>query len=542
MFGSGRLRVAGDGADVGGWLSATSAATEAEPGQRAGGPARHRVLDLDRGLDLDCLRPASNSNRPVAPSSASPESPVLDVDTDVVTERADRAPWFARFGSGLVLAGLDISTATTVGTMVVVGTGQPLRVVAMSLGLVLSFRATGLYRRRLSFSALDDAPFLVGGALLATAGVLAVALMQGQAITPQGARDAGFLVTVLVSALLLERTMTYWGLRRCRRAGLFCERALVIGAGHVGQRLVRNLQEHLEYGLVPIGFLDSHPRVGTADELPAPVLGGYSKLADVIREYRITRVIVAFSAVREAGLVDVLRTCDRLDCELSFVPRLFELHRRTRSMDEVWGLPLMHMRRAPFRSFSWRLKRVFDIVMAATGLLLLAPVLAACALLVRLESGPGVLFRQERVGLDERPFQILKFRTLRPLDDDEAAVRWTVSGDPRIGPVGRLMRTTSLDELPQLWNILTGRMSVVGPRPERRHFVSQFSSHVPRYTARHRVPAGLTGWAQVHGLRGNTSIEERAVFDNAYVENWSLWGDVKIVLRTAGSVLRRTGG
>lgn len=173
---------------------------------------------------------------------------------------------------------------------------------------------------------------------------------------------------------------------------------------------------------------------------------------------------------------------------------------------------------------------------------MLCPVMAAVAVAVRLEGGPGVFFRQIRVGADGQCFELLKFRSLRPVDEDESATRWNVRDDERLGPVGKFIRTTSLDELPQLINILRGQMSLVGPRPERPHFVEQFQQTYPHYVARHRVPSGLTGLAQVHGLRGDTSIGERARFDNYYIENWSLWLDVKILLRTVGSVVRGQGG
>ena len=168
--------------------------------------------------------------------------------------------------------------------------------------------------------------------------------------------------------------------------------------------------------------------------------------------------------------------------------------------------------------------------------------MAVCALAVRLEGGPGVLFRQERVGLDGRSFEVLKFRSLKPATALESASTWNIAHDDRLGPVGRFLRQTSLDELPQLWNIVNGDMSLVGPRPERPLFVEQFTQSIPRYPGRHRVPCGLTGWSQVNGLRGDTSIEERARFDNYYVENWSLWLDIKIIVRTVDQVLRRQGG
>jgi exopolysaccharide biosynthesis polyprenyl glycosylphosphotransferase len=240
-------------------------------------------------------------------------------------------------------------------------------------------------------------------------------------------------------------------------------------------------------------------------------------------------------------MIEVLRTCDRLRCEIFFVPRLFELHATGPGVDQVWGLPLVRWRRSAYRTVAWRLKRVLDVVVSAVALVALSPLMLACALAVRLEGGSGVLFRQERVGLDGRPFQLLKFRSLRPLDDDESRTKWNVAHDDRLGPVGRFLRRSSLDELPQLINILRGDMSLVGPRPERPYFVEQFARSLPRYTARHRVPAGLTGLAQIHGLRGDTSIEERARFDNGYIENWSLWVDVKILLRTIGALVRNPG-
>jgi lipopolysaccharide/colanic/teichoic acid biosynthesis glycosyltransferase len=186
-------------------------------------------------------------------------------------------------------------------------------------------------------------------------------------------------------------------------------------------------------------------------------------------------------------------------------------------------------------------KRLLDIAVGAVALLLTAPLLLGCALAVRLADGPGVLFRQQRVGQGGRPFMMLKFRTLRA-DDTEAATRWNIAGDERMGAVGKMLRRTSLDELPQLWNVLRGDMSLVGPRPERPHFVAEFSRGYPGYAQRHRMPVGLTGLAQVSGLRGDTSIEDRARFDNHYIDTWSLWQDLCIMLRTGVGTFRCGGG
>ncbi len=271
-----------------------------------------------------------------------------------------------------------------------------------------------------------------------------------------------------------------------------------------------------------------------------PLLGGYEALSRVIVERAVDVVIVSYGRVREPEVVGMLRACDRLSCEIFFVPRLYELHAVTKDTEVLWGIPLVRLRRAPFRCTAWAVKRVGDVVVAGVALAVLAPVLALCALASRWETGT-VLFRQTRVGIDGRQFTLLKFCSMRPEAEGESSVRWNIATDQRLGPVGKILRRTSLDELPQLWNIFRGDMSLVGPRPERPYFVDEFTRQFPWYVARHRVPVGLTGWAQVHGLRGDTSIADRARFDNFYIENWSMWGDLKILLRTAGQVIRAGG-
>ncbi|WP_432572792.1 sugar transferase [Kineococcus sp. SYSU DK005] len=411
--------------------------------------------------------------------------------------------------------------------------------VAVLAVMVLCLHAGGLYRSRVSVSLLDDAPRLLGGVLAAVGTQIALnGLLPGTA--PRGT----LLVQAcaLALAVLLARRVAYSTMRWARRTGRVRHTALILGAGHLGIRIGHVLRQHPEHGLDPVGFVDSSPRLAEGESLPAPVLSGYDQLATQIQDFSVRVVIVAFGAMREADLIEVLRTCDRLRCEIIIVPRLYEVHPTTSDTDALRGIPLVRVRRAPFRTPAWRVKRAFDVLFSAAALVLLSPVMAVCAAAVRWEGGPGIIFRQERVGLDGRGFDVLKFRSLKPVDDTESATNWNIKHDDRLGPVGRFLRQTSLDELPQLWNILRGDMSIVGPRPERPHFVDEFSGLIPRYTWRHRVPSGLTGWAQVNGLRGDTSIEDRAQFDNYYIENWSLWLDIKIILRTTTQVLTRAGG
>jgi exopolysaccharide biosynthesis polyprenyl glycosylphosphotransferase len=439
-----------------------------------------------------------------------------------------------RYGVRPLFGALDVTAflAASVAT----GGVTPLHLVVLALTVGL-FASAGLYRSRLSLSVLDDLPSLAGRVLAAAA----VTTTAGVALRTRNDQTAVLLASGLGAlAIVLLRSVGYAVVRRCRRDGVVSHPTLVLGAGRGGGHHAELLLAHPEYGLRPVGFLDSDPLLPEG-ERPIPLLGGNDALARVIVEFGVHNVIVAFGAAPESQMVDVIRTCDRLDAEIFFVPRLFELASGNRETDQVWGLPLVRMKRAAFRSPSWRVKRVVDVVLAGTALVLLTPVMAVCALAVLAEGGRGVFFSQERVGLDGRAFRVWKFRSMRPADETDSRTTWSIAHDDRVGPVGRILRKTSLDELPQLWNILRGDMSVVGPRPERPHFATTFAESFPRYHHRHRVPVGLSGWAQVHGLRGDTSIEDRARFDNYYIENWSLWTDLKIVARTVGQVVRGAG-
>jgi exopolysaccharide biosynthesis polyprenyl glycosylphosphotransferase len=415
-------------------------------------------------------------------------------------------------------------------------TSRPsLKILAVLVVVLVLFHTAGLYRSRLSLSVLDDAPAIAGRAL--AAGALAMVL---GGLNDGTAGTARLVTCALFGVLaLIGRSVTYAAIRSARRRGHLQQSALLVGAGTVAGTLAANLIAHPEYGLRPQGMLDDDPLLAE-DERAVPVLGGYDALTDAVLEHSVDAVIVTFSRLREPLVVPMLRACDRLSCEILFVPRFYELHTVTRDTEVLWGVPLVRLRRAPFRTTAWTGKRVSDVVLAALALVVLAPVLLVCAVMSRLETG-SVVFRQTRVGLDGQPFTLLKFCSLRPAQESEAATHWNIGYDGRLGPMGKILRRTSLDELPQLWNVLRGDMSLVGPRPERPYFVAEFARRYPWYTARHRVPAGLTGWAQVHGLRGDTSIADRASFDNFYIENWSMWGDVKILLRTAAQVIRAAG-
>lgn len=401
------------------------------------------------------------------------------------------------------------------------------------------FALAGLYRSRLTLSALDDLP-RVALAMLGTVGLSTIALSLLDRPADQAHQESQLLFAVLAVAIVtILRSLAYLIIRYLRRHGI-AHRTVVVGAGLIGQSVARTLREHPEYGLAPVGFVDSDP-LSQLGDYEFPILGHTDTLPKVLQLTGVRTVIIAFSTAPEEQMIDVIRQCDRLNCEIFVLPRLFEVHHVSTDMDYIWGVPLTRLRRGAYRASSWPIKRLMDVTASGLALALLSPVMALIALAVRIEGGPGVLFKQIRVGVDGRHFELLKFRSLRPVDETESATNWNISHDNRLGPVGRILRKSSLDELPQLLNILRGDMSIVGPRPERPHFVDQFRQTYPRYWARHRVPCGLTGWAQIHGLRGDTSIADRARFDNYYVENWSLWLDVKIIIRTVGAVFTRAG-
>jgi exopolysaccharide biosynthesis polyprenyl glycosylphosphotransferase len=428
-----------------------------------------------------------------------------------------------------VIAGLDLLAGLVVAAL----SDAIQTLVALALAVVV-WRHKGLYARRFSMSVLDDLPKIGLGLVCGAAPAALVALMRAH-LQP-GTTIA--LIAGLAAAVGLGRFLSYSILRRLRQRGTVNYPMVMVGAGEGAVSLARRIEERPESGLRPVGFLDGEQ---TVEEMPAPILGHAHDLARVVDEHQVSDVVVGHGGMSSEELVSVLRTCDRLDAEIYVVPRLLEMHRLASGNDQIWGVPLMHVRRLPHRAAAWHVKRAVDLLASSVALLLLLPVMALTALAVRVELGRGVIFRQTRVGLDGRQFEVRKFRSM-PSRPPGTEGPWSVAGSPEVGPVGRFIRRFSLDELPQLWNVLVGDMSLVGPRPERPGYVEQFRAEVPHYGHRHRVPVGLTGLAAVEGLRGNTSIAERAYFDNFYIENWSLWLDVKIVVRTVIAVFRGTGG
>jgi exopolysaccharide biosynthesis polyprenyl glycosylphosphotransferase len=320
---------------------------------------------------------------------------------------------------------------------------------------------------------------------------------------------------------------------------------LIVGAGIVGERLAARLVADPGYGLRPVGFLDTAPLAGHNMGRPlVPLVGGQHDLTQAVARTGARHVILAFTTEPDHLLVEKVKECQELGVEVSLVPRLYEAINERVAVDHVGGLPLLSLRRTDPRDWRFAIKHGVDRLVAAIAIAALAPLLAAIALAVRVTSPGPVLFRQRRVGRDGQEFDVLKFRTMREdshVDEflpPEGCAPGGVEGQDRRTPIGRWLRGTSLDELPQLVNVLRGDMSIVGPRPERPEFVSLFDAEIDHYHDRHRVKSGITGWAQVNGLRGQTSIADRVEWDNYYIENWSLRFDLRIVVLTIAEVLR----
>jgi exopolysaccharide biosynthesis polyprenyl glycosylphosphotransferase len=348
-------------------------------------------------------------------------------------------------------------------------------------------------------------------------------------------RDLPAIGVALVVTLLVARALAIALVRSARRSGRLQHHVLVVGSGEIAARLVRAMQNHPELGMRPVGLVDDEDGPATAY---LPRLGPIAQLEALVTRERASRIVLAFSLTPEALMVRLLRACEGLCADVYAVPRFFELGFDASAVDDLWGIPVAHLPRSLSRRSAWAIKRGCDIVVSLAALVALLPLMLTVALMIRTE-GPGpVMFRQTRLGRNGRSFTMLKFRTMRPNDDGDRT--WSVTHDSRVSRLGGFLRRTGVDEVPQLINVLRGDMSLVGPRPERPVFANVFAQTIPEYEARLRVRVGVTGWAQVNGLRGgDTSIADRARFDNYYVATWTLVGDLMILVRTAALVLRQ---
>jgi exopolysaccharide biosynthesis polyprenyl glycosylphosphotransferase len=314
------------------------------------------------------------------------------------------------------------------------------------------------------------------------------------------------------------------------RRGWGESRALIVGAGDAGNMILDKIRSSPQLGYRPIGFLDDE-RAGQKI-LGLPVLGKVDQLGEVVASHRIGEVIIALPEATHEELLSVISRCEDGRVSIKVFPDVFQIMATEVNIGDLNGLPLLTMRDVAMRGWRLTAKRMMDMVISAIVLVFISPLMLLLALLVKLDSRGPALYWQERMGLDARPFPCIKFRSMRTDAETQTGPVWAKQDDPRRTRIGALLRKYSLDELPQFINVFLGHMSLVGPRPERPMFVEQFRQMVPRYMERHREKAGITGWAQVNGLRGDTSIWERTKYDLYYIEHWSLWFDIKIMILT----------
>ncbi len=415
----------------------------------------------------------------------------------------------------------------------------------------------GAYKPRFALHFLDDLRLVFGAtAFAAMAMTFARELLEaGGVAAPQAIRAWIFAAVYLAAGRGGEELAQGWNRKRSQVGGA----TLIVGAGKVGTLVAERLLDKPAFGLRPVAFLDDDPlvesrpaglpvfRIGAVD---ADGGGGdlVSDMEQLIDRFAIEHIIVAFSLTSHTQELEMMRRCEELGVSVSLIPRLFErVPDRTR-VERLGGIPLITVHPSYPKGWQFAVKYVLDRVLAVVGLILISPILLLIALGVMISVGRPILFRQPRVGVDGQAFQLLKFRTMLPLandgaDDDhelleEREAPGGVEGIDRRTGLGKFLRATSLDELPQLLNVLRGEMSLVGPRPERVAYARVFEREVYRYAERHRVKSGITGWAQIHKLRGNTSLEDRVEWDNYYIENWSPWLDLKILLWTPIVALR----
>jgi exopolysaccharide biosynthesis polyprenyl glycosylphosphotransferase len=427
--------------------------------------------------------------------------------------------------------------------------------------VLLLFYLRGLYRTRLRALILDGVVPVVSAVSVGAMAVAVIGLFANGLAPDQSDFVRTWLFALL--AVGLGRIALSLAKSWARSRRLIGKPVLIMGAGLVGSQVARRLEDHPEYGLVPVGFLDDDPRTTTeVGGRDVPVLGTVEHLDEAVRRTRARDLIVAFSSVADARVSRLIQRCQELGVDVSVVPRMFDTINDRVGYDTVGGLPLLTFSAVNPKGLQFAIKYAIDRVFALALLICLSPVLFSAAVAVRLSSPGPALYRQRRVGRDGKVFDLYKFRSMRvePAQtrlgvdgaeatggQDETAPEFLpgpdtapggVEGEDRRTQVGRFLRRTSLDELPQLLNVLRGEMGIIGPRPERPEFVEMFEHDIARYGDRHRVKSGITGWAQVHGLRGQTSLADRVEWDNYYIAHWSLGLDVKILVLTVAALFR----
>jgi Undecaprenyl-phosphate glucose phosphotransferase len=406
----------------------------------------------------------------------------------------------------------------------------------------LAFQLQGVYRLRRGRSRVDDFFAVFVGSILAVVFAISSTLYAQAYYVSEEAKAIGAYEVargVWVLFLLLTVMFTYASraavrdlLERRWRAGVGLKRILIAGAGDLGRMVADRMLQHRELGYQVVGFIDDRAGGDHIGYRGLPLLGKLADVAEVAHAERVDHLYVALPIEEHAKLLDLMEITSREPIDVKVVPDLLQFIALRASLEDLDGLPVINMNDVPLQGFNAWVKRALDVALSLAAMAVLAIPFAIIAALVKWTSSGAIFYRQERMGLDGRAFTVYKFRSMFEGAEDGTGPVWARDDDPRATPVGRWLRRLDLDELPQFWNVLKGEMSIVGPRPERPFFVQQFKQRIPQYMLRHKVKAGITGWAQVNGWRGNTSLEKRIEYDLYYIENWSVSLDLKIMWLT----------
>jgi exopolysaccharide biosynthesis polyprenyl glycosylphosphotransferase len=403
----------------------------------------------------------------------------------------------------------------------------------------------GLYQSRRGRSRVDEVLTLLVAVVLATVLLSVVIAWYRPAVAPGSHEYFTYSRAFVAIFALLDfglvaaiRMSLRFAAQRSLLLGLNLQRILVIGAGTLGREITQKILAHRELGFEVVGFLDDDPGKAGTEICGVPVLGTLKQAEEVLGETRIDQVYMALPIEAHKKSLQMLQLMARECVETKLVPDILQYATLKASLEDLDGTPVINLSQVPLQGWNSLVKRGMDIAIALAALLALLPFFPLLALAIWLEDKGPIFYRQERMGLDGKSFMILKFRSMRIDAEASSGPVWAVKDDPRRTRVGSYLRRWSFDELPQIWNVLVGDMSIVGPRPERPTFVREFKHKIPQYMLRHRVKAGITGWAQVHGWRGNTSIKKRIQYDLYYIENWSLGLDCKILWMTFRHALR----
>lgn len=321
-------------------------------------------------------------------------------------------------------------------------------------------------------------------------------------------------------------------LRAIRKSGFNMKHILIVGYSRAAESYIDRIRMFPQWGFDILGILDDKVEMGL-NYNEAIVFGRTSDLEKILAENSLDEIVIALNLDEYGKLADLVKICEKSGVHTQFVPDYNEIIPSRPYTEDIMGLPVINIRYVPLsNTFNAIVKRAFDILCSSVGLIILSPLLLVICIIIKATSKGPLIFKQERVGFRNETFMMYKFRSMKVQDEAEEKKAWTVKDDPRVTKFGKFIRKTSLDELPQLVNILKGDMSIVGPRPERPFFVEKFKEEIPRYMIKHQVRPGLTGWAQVNGLRGDTSIKKRIEYDLYYIENWTFWFDIKIMFLT----------